>query len=78
MASFLAANSVNQKAMMELLGHRDPKMVLRYTHLSMNYMRQAVEGLPKLDAAVLEAESPRISPQEEKARVVGFRKSLKP
>jgi len=41
--------------MMELLGHRDPKMTIRYTHLSMDYKRQAVLKLPKFNRTVLEA-----------------------
>jgi integrase len=44
-ASWLAMRGVNQKGLMQLLGHRDPKMTLRYTHLSSEYQRAAVESL---------------------------------
>ena len=50
-------------------GYRDPKMTMRYTHLSMDYKRQAVLKLPKFERAVLEAaeysgaESPSKSPR---------------
>ena len=36
---------VNEKGRMELMGHRDPKMTMRYTHLSLSYKRNAVERL---------------------------------
>ena len=61
--------NTNQKAMMELMGHKDSKMTMRYTHLSMDYKRQAVENLPKFGA-----ESPQISPLEKVGRVVAFAK----
>jgi integrase len=72
--SWLAMNNVPDKSRMELMGHRDPKMTMRYTHLSPGYQRQAVQGLPGFDAAILEAESPQISPSEENQNVVGFRR----
>jgi len=39
-------NGVADKGRMELMGHKDPKMTLRYTHLSVEYKRKAVEDLP--------------------------------
>ncbi|PYT62781.1 MAG: hypothetical protein DMG46_00185, partial [Acidobacteria bacterium] len=45
--SWLAMNGTTKKAMMELLGHRDGKMTDRYTHLSEDYRRQAVQNLPR-------------------------------
>src|SRR5207302_10156166 len=71
-ASWLAMGGTHQKVMMQLLGHRDSKMTDRYTHLSDEYRRQAVQNLPRfLD---LEAKSPRIPPLQEKAKVVKFGK----
>lgn len=61
--SWLGMNSTNPKSMMELMGHRDPKMTLRYTHLSVEYNRQAVAKLPKF-GSVLNAKSPQNPPQE--------------
>src|SRR5678816_2281076 len=61
--SHLGMSNTNQKAMMELMGHRDPKMTLRYTHLSVEYKRQAVDSLPKFDIGG--PESPQNSPLEE-------------
>ncbi len=65
-------NNVTNKAHMELMGHKDPKMTLRYTHLSPGYKRQAVASLPQFGKDVMNAESPEISPAEEKANVVSF------
>jgi hypothetical protein len=65
-------NGVNDKGRMELMGHKDPKMTLRYTHLSMDYKRQAVERLPSFGTVIMEAESQRISQQREAAKVVAF------
>jgi len=70
--SWLAMNNVTDKARMELMGHRDPKMTMRYTHLSPGYKRQAVSGLPQFSKATLEAKSPQIPPQEETGNVVNF------
>ncbi len=70
--SWLALNNVTEKGRMELMGHKDPKMTLRYTHLSEGYKRQAVAGLPQFKQEILEAESPQISPSEEKQNVVNF------
>ena len=60
------------KAMMELMGHKTASMTMRYSHLSVEYKRQAVAKLPSFGN--LEAESPQKSPQREKAKVVGFGK----
>jgi hypothetical protein len=59
---------------MELMGHKDPKMTMRYTHLSMEFKRLAVEKLPAFDQTVLDAESPQKSPSAENAKVVAFGK----
>ena len=56
------------------MGHEDPKMTMRYTHLSMEFKRQAVEKLPSFDKSLMEAESPQISPLEEKTKVLAFGK----
>ena len=65
-------SNTNQKAMMELMGHQDPKMTMRYTHLSMDYKRTAVNKLPRF--SVVGSESQQISQQPETAKVVGFPK----
>ncbi len=70
--SWLAINNVPDKGRMELMGHKDPKMTMRYTHLSMDYKRAAVNKLPRF--RVVESESQQISQQPETAKVVGFRK----
>ncbi len=67
--SWLAMSGVSGKAQMELMGHKDPKMTMRYTHLSMDYKRDFVAKLPKLGV-----ESPQISPSTDEAKVVGFSK----
>lgn len=50
--SYLAMADVNEKARMELMGHKDPKMTMRYTHLSLDDKRQAVPQLEKLGTGV--------------------------
>jgi len=72
--SWLAMNNVPDKGRMELMGHKDPKMTMRYTHLSMEFKRQAVEKLPSFDKRIMDAESPQISPSEEKSKVLAFSK----
>ncbi len=67
--SHLGMADTNLKAMMELMGHKVPKMTMRYTHLSMDYKRRAVEKLPKFGT-----KSPQISPLEQEGKVVGFAK----
>ena len=59
---------------MELLGHRDPKMTDRYTHLTVEYNRRAVAKRPCFN--VSEGNPPQNPPHEEEANVVEFRKSL--
>ncbi len=44
-ASYLVMNGVNLKTVMELLGHQDYKMTLRYAHLSPAITHDAVEQL---------------------------------
>jgi integrase len=70
--SWLAMSNVNDKGRMELMGHKDPKMTLRYTHLSPGYKRQAVANLPKFGAGVMESKSPEIPPLEQTQNVVAF------
>ena len=67
--SWLEMTGTTGKTQMELMGHKDPKMTMRYTHLSMDYKRQAVAKLPRFGA-----ESPRISPSEQIAKVVSIAK----
>lgn len=72
--SWLAMINVSDKGRMELMGHKDPKMTMRYTHLSMDYKSQAVQKLPKFGKDIMEAESQQISQQAPKKKVVKFRK----
>ena len=70
--SYLGMNNTNPKAMMELMGHKRPEMTMRYTHLSVEYKREAVAKLPAFGN--LETKSPQISPSAEKAKVAKFGK----
>jgi integrase len=58
-ASFLVANGIATKALMELMGHRTEKMVHRYSHLTDEYKCRAVVNLPDF------SESPEKSPDGE-------------
>ena len=44
-ASTLTMAGVPQRTIMEILGHRDPRMTLRYQHLSPDYLKQAMRNL---------------------------------
>ena len=44
-ASYLTMGGQNQRTVQELLGHKDPKMTMRYSHLSPEHLRSAVESL---------------------------------
>jgi integrase len=46
-ASTLTMAGVPQRAIMEILGHRDPRMTLRYQHLAPDYMKQAMRSLDR-------------------------------
>ena len=73
--SWLAMNNVPDKGRMDLMGHKDPKMTMRYTHLSMEYKRQAIQKLPSFDIVNGEnvpAESHQISQRPETRKVVTF------
>jgi hypothetical protein len=54
------------------MGHKTALMTMRYSHLSVEYKRQAVAKLPTF--GTLEGRVPSKSPQREKAKVVGFGK----
>jgi integrase len=69
--SWLAKNGTDIKARMELMRHKTPAMTLRYSHLSVEYKRQAIAELPSFAA---EMESQQISQQPEVAKVVAFGK----
>ena len=38
---------VSQRAVMEILGHRDPTMTMRYQHLSPGHLRDAMRTLDR-------------------------------
>jgi site-specific recombinase XerD len=61
--SHLGMAGTNQKAMMELMGHKDPKMTLRYTHLSVENKRQAVRTS---HSSIFKKQSPAKFPHPEK------------
>lgn len=44
-ASTLTAAGVSQRAIMEILGHRDPRMTIRYQHLAPGHLRDAMQAL---------------------------------
>jgi len=46
-ASTLTMAGVPQRTIMALLGHRDPRMTLRYQHLSPEHFRDAVRALDR-------------------------------
>jgi integrase len=44
-ASTLTMAGVPQRTVMEILGHKDPRMTLRYQHLSPDHLRKAITAL---------------------------------
>jgi integrase len=44
-ASTLTMAGVSQRAIMEILGHRDPRMTIRYQHLAPGHLRDAIRAL---------------------------------
>ena len=44
-ASTLTMAGVPQRTVMEILGHKDPRMTLRYQHLSPDHLRSAIQAL---------------------------------
>jgi integrase len=44
-ASTLTMAGVPQRTVMAILGHRDPRMTMRYQHLSPDHLRDAVRAL---------------------------------
>jgi integrase len=46
-ASTLTMAGVGQRAVMAMLGHRDPRMTIRYQHLSPEHMRDAAQALDR-------------------------------
>ncbi|HTK90704.1 MAG TPA: site-specific integrase [Verrucomicrobiae bacterium] len=53
-ASTLTMAGVAQRAVMEILGHRDPRMTMRYQHLSPGHLRDAMRAL---DAAATSSDA---------------------
>jgi len=60
-ASTLAMAGVSQRAIMEILGHRDPRMAARYQHLAPGHLREAVKAL---DRAPIQCETQRVDAAE--------------
>jgi integrase len=46
-ASNLTMQGVSQRAVMELLGHRDPRMTIRYQHLAPGHLEDAMRALER-------------------------------
>ncbi len=61
-ASWMAMRGVNQRAIMTILGHKDPRMTMRYQHLSTEALQEAVSVLeakqeaPKADSELVSIE----------------------
>ncbi len=53
-ASYLTMSGQNQRTVQELLGHKDPKMTMRYSYLSPEHLRAAVESLETLENDLVE------------------------
>jgi len=51
-ASTLTMAGVPQRTIMEILGHRDPRMTLRYQHLAPGYLKEAMRTLDQAPARV--------------------------
>lgn len=51
-ASTLTMAGVAQRAVMEILGHRDPRMTMRYQHLAPGHLRDAMRALDQPSSAV--------------------------
>jgi integrase len=54
-ASTLTMAGVPQRTIMAILGHRDPRMTMRYQHLSPDHLRDAVRALDNRPATPSEA-----------------------
>jgi len=65
-------NGVIDKGRMEPMGHKTPSMTMRYTHLSVEYKRQAVSKLPCFRN--IDVDSPQIPPLMEQPKVIAFAK----
>jgi len=50
-ASTLTAAGVSQRAVMEILGHRDPRMTVRYQHLAPGHLQDAMRALEQATPA---------------------------
>ncbi len=51
-ASQLTMAGVSQRAIMEVLGHRDPRMTMRYQHLAPGHLRDAMRALDTANSPV--------------------------
>jgi integrase len=57
-ASRLVMNGVDLRTVQELMGHKDIKMTMRYTHLSAAHKRQAVETLAQKSDSIGTRQAP--------------------
>ncbi len=46
-ASTLTMAGVPQRTVMEILGHRDPRMTMRYQHLTPGHLQEAIQALDR-------------------------------
>lgn len=56
-ASTLTMAGVPQRTVMAILGHRDPRMTMRYQHVSPDHLREAVQALDAAGRLALEPRS---------------------
>src|SRR5262245_22813757 len=73
-ASSLTMAGVSQRTIMEILGHRDPRMTMRYQHLSPAHLRDAMTALDQAMRSAAE-ENPKAG---EGGTTTGFRSGCVP
>src|SRR5262249_29955036 len=59
-ASTLTMAGVRQRTVMAVLGHRDPRMTMRYQHVSPDHLRDAVTALDAAGRAALTGQGTRL------------------
>jgi integrase len=54
---------VPQRTIMEILGHRDPRMTIRYQHLAPGHLRDAIKALDACQAQAGADSAPALAAQ---------------
>jgi len=70
--SYMAMEGVHPVALQRLMGHKDAKMTARYTHLSPDYLRDAIKVLDARQGRILASESHQFSHQRASEATGGF------